>query len=157
MTPIRSSKNCILSLLIGPDDALVLSDCPGTGLIQFPPRLALMTFSPGQSLIPNTMGDIARASRMMELNLLAKERKYELFLVPRDRWWCPEKGLVMVQGDFQEGNLGFWHSYTSRLFSGKLYSFPVKVCFLKSWGEDVKSLCQLNAKKAMAFNSRRED
>ena len=86
MIPIRSSKNCILSLLMGPDDPLVLSDCPGTGLIQFTLRLALMTLSPGQ---PNTMGEIARDSRMMELKLLAKERKYELPLVPRDRVMVP--------------------------------------------------------------------
>ena len=86
MIPICSSKNCILSLLIGPDDPLVLSDYPGTGLIQFTPRLALMTLSPGQ---PNTMGEIARDSRMMELKLLAKERKYELPLVPRDRMMVP--------------------------------------------------------------------
>ena len=45
-----------------------------------------MTFSPGQ---PNTMGEIARDSRMMELKLLAKERKYELPLVPRDRMMVP--------------------------------------------------------------------
>lgn len=86
MIPIRSSKNCILSLLMGPDDPLVLSDCLGTGLIQFTLRLALMTLSPGQ---PNTMGEIARDSRMMELKLLAKERKYELPLVPRDRVMVP--------------------------------------------------------------------
>lgn len=86
MIPICSSKNRILSLLIGPDDPLVLSDYPGTGLIQFTPRLALMTLSPGQ---PNTMGEIARDSRMMELKLLAKERKYELPLVPRDRMMVP--------------------------------------------------------------------
>jgi len=83
-TPICSFKNHTLSLFTGPDGPLVLNNKPGTGLIQSTLSLVLRTFFPGQPLIPNTMGEIAKTSGTRELNLSVKERKCELPLTPRD-------------------------------------------------------------------------
>lgn len=124
------------------------SDFPGIGLIQVTPRLALMTFSPGQ---PNTMGEIVRDSRIMGLNLLAKERKYELPLFPRDRVMVPWEGF----GDGPRRFLGRkFRVLAFRYFQAVLWEtpqFPSKSLFFTKLRRGCKEFMPVKCWKSNGF------
>ena len=124
---------------------------PWNGLIQSIPSLVLKTLSPGQPLIPNTMGEIARASRTMELNLLAKERKCELPLTPRDGVMVPWEGF----GDGPRRLLrGKFRVLLLKYFQAILWEtpqLPSKSLFFKKLGRGSKELMPVKYWKSNGF------
>ena len=150
-------KKCTLSPFLWSDAPLVLHDCPGTGLIWSSLSLGFSPLFQGQSLTLDPMRKTMKGSGTRDISLLAKERRCELLLNPRDRGMMPWEGYADGPRKLLRGKLRVLAFKSFRPLAGKLHSFWVKADLLEIWDDDIKRLHHSDAEGAMASDSGKQD